>query len=295
MTYNGKYLARLWSDSTYLVDTFRKNKYQYQNLQNDKVFGALNYEKSFLMQSEFNDNDKDFYSFTFKDSSVSMNILFVSKEIIYISKTSYLPMKQIYWSRFEGGVQYSKIEVKKIENLEHQSFKKIMKQSDSLIKAIRTYKSLDSIYALNKVVYNDLKVGDTLKNFMGYLHGTTDSLYFHQIKDSIVILDFSYTTCGPCSAAVPHLINLNNQYKQRGVKIMAVNPYSNDWPRLDKYMDFYKMNYQVLKINHSLVFDFGVHAYPTLFIIKNGIIKVIKIGYSETMEKEISKTLDSLL
>ena len=182
----------------------------------------------------------------------------VSKTLLYVSRTTYLPMKESDWTWFEGGVQYTNKEVTIIENLENSSFKKISKQSDSLIKVIRTYRNLDSMYDANTIVYKGFKVGDTLKNFMGHIHGTADSLYFNQIKDSIVILDFSYSTCGPCTAAVPHLINLNNTYKSKGVKLFAVNPYASDWPRLNKYIAFYNINYPILKINHEISIAYGI-------------------------------------
>lgn len=296
LAYNGKYIARFWKDSSYyLIDTFSKNKYHYQNLKNDKYFEALSYSKSFMKEADFQIYDNNYFLFTFKDSSVSMNMTITTKTMLYISRTTYLPMKSLHWAWFEGGVQYSNTELKSIENLEHQSFMMISKQCDSVIKVIRTYRSLDSIMNSRTIVYKELKVGDTLKNFLGHIHGTNDSMYFNQIKDSILILDFSYTTCGPCSAAVPHLINLNNQYKSKGVKLFAVDPYPNDWQRLDKYIAYYNINYPYLKIEHKVSMEFGIRAFPTFLILKNGIIKAIHIGYYEKMEVEISKELDALL
>lgn len=296
ITYNAKYLARLWKDSLYYtIDTLRKNKYQFQNTKNEFQFNPLHYYKTNFKSAEFQIYDKDYFLFTFKDSSLSMNMVIVSKTLLFISRTTYLPMKQRDWSWFEGGVQYTNNDVIAIENLENSSFKKISKQTDSLIKVIKTHRSLDSISNLQRMVYKKLNIGDTLYNFMGHLHGTTDSIYFNQIKDSIVILDFSYTTCGPCSASVPHLINLNNNYKSKGVKLFAVDPYPNDWQRLDKYIAYYNINYPYLKIEHKISMDFGIQGFPTLFVLKNGIIKAIHNGYSQKMETEISKELEALL
>lgn len=112
--------------------------------------------------------------------------------------------------------------------------------------------------------------------------------------DSIIILDFFYTTCAPCIAAIPELNKVSEQYKGKGVSVIGVNPFNTDWDHLPNFISDQALVYQVLKTDKQVVYNYGVTGYPRLFVIKNGIIVKIYYGFAKGMDAELVKLIDAI-
>ena len=55
------------------------------------------------------------------------------------------------------------------------------------------------------------------------------------------------------------------------------------------------MIFPVLKVDHTVAMNYGIRGYPTLFIIKNGVVKFVHVGSPEDLENMLKKEIDKLL
>lgn len=114
-------------------------------------------------------------------------------------------------------------------------------------------------------------------------------------KGNVVILDFWATWCPPCKAEIPHFIELQNEYRDEGLKIIGV---SLDWNAeriLGSFAEENGINYTLL-IGNDDVTDLygGIMSIPTTFVIdRDGGIRKRYIGYKEkeVFEKDVKELL----
>ncbi len=119
-----------------------------------------------------------------------------------------------------------------------------------------------------------------------------------EYRGNVVILDFWATWCAPCRSAIPELIKLQENYKDKGLVILGI---SMDDPRMasDKYLhgfsERFKINYTILRSDPDVSKNyFGVQApaLPTLYVIdKKGFIRDKHVGFEPAA---LNKSLDGL-
>ncbi len=96
------------------------------------------------------------------------------------------------------------------------------------------------------------------------LKGEAASL--ERLKGKVVILDFWRTWCGPCKAEIPHFVELQREYGDRGLAIVGVS----DEPAelQEKFADQLKVNYTLLLQQGELPAPFeGIDVFPTTFVL----------------------------
>lgn len=111
-----------------------------------------------------------------------------------------------------------------------------------------------------------------------------DTITLSKFKGKVVILDFWATWCPPCRAKIPALVELQEEYRERGLQILGV---SIDRDK-ETLKDFYKehgINYPVLMDDGEVAKRFGVTAIPTTYIIDREGTLVKK--YVGPREKEV--------
>ncbi len=116
-------------------------------------------------------------------------------------------------------------------------------------------------------------------------------------KDKVVVLDLWATWCGPCRLEVPHLVELMDEYKGKGVEVIGL---TTEDPETDavKVRDFakeFKINYKLgwSPRDVSLALMNGNTSIPQTFVIAPGGRIVTKFrGFSSQVPNMIRSAID---
>jgi len=152
-----------------------------------------------------------------------------------------------------------------------------------------------AVTALVSLVYADLKAGDKAPDFsLPTLDGKTYKLSSSFEKPAKpVVLDIWATWCGPCKRAIPYLVELHKNNKDKadfvGVSV------DTDKNALKKYVGQAGIKYVVpidpkaAKIGKS----YKIEGFPTMYIIdKKGVVRYVHKGFpadKAAQKKEIAE------
>lgn len=123
------------------------------------------------------------------------------------------------------------------------------------------------------------------------------SFRLSDFKDKVVVLDLWATWCGPCRLEVPHLVELQNEYRAKGVEVIGLtteDPESDE----EKVRDFakeFKINYKLgwSPREVSLALMNGNASIPQTFVIAPGGRIVTKFrGFSTQIPAMIRTAID---
>lgn len=293
---NNTEVARLnYKDKYFYVQTYKDNPSKFVNNLNSYLYQPLLYSKDELNQFKFSleDDNKILLDKVDTTKDQKNRVTLITYTTLTISKKDYLPVKEVVKAIRNGKTQYASYELINYNLLNANRYADILKQSDSFLLVIKQNTNGDSLKTNKKDLYKKIKIGDTVANFSGSLNSGS-AFNFNTFKDSIVILDFFYTTCVPCIAAIPELNNVYNNYRGKGVMVIGVNPFDTDWENIPNFINDRTVNYPIVKTTKQTVYDYGVTGYPRLFVVKNGIIVKIYYGFAKGLDKELIKLIDSI-
>ncbi len=134
-----------------------------------------------------------------------------------------------------------------------------------------------------------------------------DSLRLKDYKGKYVLLDFWASWCRPCREGNPHLIDLYNKYKGKGIEFIGVSDddgHEDEWKKAVKKdeIGIWKHVLRGLKVSGNNPPDFtndisskyGIHTLPTKILIdKDGVI-IARFGNEEEDHKAMDKKLEKL-
>ncbi len=127
------------------------------------------------------------------------------------------------------------------------------------------------------------------------LDGSPLSLERHR-GEHIVMLDFWATWCGPCVAEMPLLVEVADEYRDKGVVFYALNQ-GEEPDEIRAFQQEQELTFQVGLDTDSAVGDaYGVQGIPMLVLIdREGVVQVVHIGYRPDIKEKLSQELDDLL
>jgi thiol-disulfide isomerase/thioredoxin len=118
---------------------------------------------------------------------------------------------------------------------------------------------------------------------------------FSDFRGHVLILDFWATWCAPCRIEIPHFVELQKQYGDKGLTVIGVSLDEQGPEVVKKFVKRLGVNYAIVVGNQKVVEAYGgVYAIPTTFVIdRQGRIVSEHMGYDdkEVFEKEIQSLL----
>ncbi len=86
-------------------------------------------------------------------------------------------------------------------------------------------------------------------------------------KGKVIILDFWATWCGPCRIEMPGFVELQKEYREKGVQIIGVSFDRGNIKKVIGFREDYNINYPILMDDGSVARKYGVSAIPTTYVI----------------------------
>ncbi len=111
----------------------------------------------------------------------------------------------------------------------------------------------------------------------------------------VLILDFWATWCGPCRQALPTLVEVASEYKERGVKLFAVD--LGETPdEVRQFLDDSGLDLTVVMDDDGSIAErYHVEAIPqTVIIGRDGMVRYVHVGTSPSLKSELTHVLDKL-
>ncbi|HZI17843.1 MAG TPA: TlpA disulfide reductase family protein [Pyrinomonadaceae bacterium] len=138
---------------------------------------------------------------------------------------------------------------------------------------------------------------EVMKTQLRALDGGTFSL--GDYSGRAVVLDIWATWCGPCRKEVPHLVEIQKEYKARGVEVLGLTLEDpvRDADKVREFADEFNINYKVGWVPRDVAIEImrGNGSIPQTFVIApGGRIVAHYRGYSDSVPGMIRAALDKV-
>lgn len=118
-----------------------------------------------------------------------------------------------------------------------------------------------------------------------------------ELRGNVVIINLWASWCGPCRAEMPAIENIYNEYKDRGLVVLAVNVTAQDsLIEAQAFVTQYGLTFPILlDIDGDVSYQYRLTALPTTYFVgRDGIIKKINIG-GPLSEAQLRIEIEALL
>jgi len=154
--------------------------------------------------------------------------------------------------------------------------------------------------SINNIPQTNLPV-PLVKDFekLGWTTSNGEEKKLSDYHGKVVVLDFWATYCPPCLEEIPHLVNLQNKYRDRNFEVIGLHVGGEeDLPKVPAFTEKLKMNYTLAFPEDKLtnVLFGGQTAIPQTFVIdRNGNLVEKFIGYDLKVKNNLEKAVEQSL
>lgn len=125
------------------------------------------------------------------------------------------------------------------------------------------------------------------------LDGRTHNLM--EVNGDLILVNFWATWCRPCREEIPELIQLQNEYRDKGLSIVGISMDIGDTGKVKEFAQIWKINYPIFIGNQKAVQRYGgFPGIPVSFLVdKDGNIQKAYMGSvnKEMVEKDLKNLL----
>ncbi len=116
-----------------------------------------------------------------------------------------------------------------------------------------------------------------------------------QLKGKVVLLDFWTTWCGPCRESIPHLIQLYNDYREKGFELIGMDVDKGDVETVRKFVKSMDIPYPIVVAPEEVARSYRVNGIPTTILIdKEGNIRERVAGFSNAISQRLAAKVAEL-
>jgi thiol-disulfide isomerase/thioredoxin len=115
--------------------------------------------------------------------------------------------------------------------------------------------------------------------------------------NKVIVVDFWATWCGPCREEIPHLNELYENYRGKGLVVVGISMDAEGPEVVKQFAKELRMEYPVVMGNENVQQDFGgIVGLPTTFVIdrKGNIVKKYT-GYQPAIMQDMEQTIKELI
>lgn len=123
--------------------------------------------------------------------------------------------------------------------------------------------------------------------------------FVSQYRGSILVLDFYATWCLPCRKSIPQLVELQQSYKDQGLRVVGLNVGGpEDWPRVADFARELKVQYTLAipdsELNSFLLSD--NQEIPQTFVFdRQGVLVKRVIGFTDADGVQIRAAVEAVI
>lgn len=135
------------------------------------------------------------------------------------------------------------------------------------------------------------RIGEMAKDFsLPTLNDPKQQLRLESLKGQGILLNFWATWCGPCVKELPSLIAVAKEYRERGLRVVAVSV-DRDWATIDRFLarhpELKSMKDElivVLDANSAVAEQYSVDRYPESFLIHRSFKVELRLSGEQAWE-----------
>jgi thiol-disulfide isomerase/thioredoxin len=134
---------------------------------------------------------------------------------------------------------------------------------------------------------------------LGWTNDGGEKKKISDYRGKVLILDFWATYCPPCLEEIPHLVNLQNKYRDRDFEVIGLHVGgAEDLPKVPEFIEKLKMTYTLAFPEDNLtdVLFGGETAIPQTFVVdRNGNLVEKFVGYDLRVKNKLEKAIEQSL
>lgn len=134
-----------------------------------------------------------------------------------------------------------------------------------------------------------------VKDRMVFLRDLVGAQARPQTKKKAIVLDFFGTFCGPCKRELPHILELNERWKDKGVEVLLIG-YGESPDTLAEFVTAQNIPLRVLSDRYGLASkQYAVSSLPRVLVVGgDGVVKEDLVGDHEDLVNQLDKLLGVL-